>query len=101
MKTRHTLALLGCLCLAFSTWAWTPKPVADDPLVRIHQLPLDGFSDLSPFLERGMRRVAAVFARSRGRQLAHTLSDVPEHIDTAQLDAVGRSVLRVVCGSLA
>ncbi len=68
----------------------------DSPLVRMHSLALDGFSDLSPFVAAGMTRVAAVFARSRGGQVAHTLNDTPERIETAQLGAVGRSVLRVL-----
>jgi hypothetical protein len=74
---------------------------SDDPAVRTYPLPLDGFSDLAPFVAAGMKRVAAVFARSQRRQLAHTLSDTPERIDSAQLEAVGRSVVRVLSQSVA
>jgi aminopeptidase YwaD len=90
----------GMVWLCASDFPRSRLPVCDgrteSPPVRVRPLPLDGFSDLSPFVAAGMTRVAAVFARSRQGQLAHTLRDTPERIESEQLEAVGRSVLRAV-----
>ena len=75
--------------------------LGEDPLVVVHPLRPDGFSDAAAFLAGGMRRVATVFARSRHGQVAHTLDDTPERIEAAQLGSVGRSVLRTVARLLA
>jgi aminopeptidase YwaD len=61
--------------------------------LRVAPLPVVGFSDHVPFLERGLRRVAALSRRAAGPERAHTLLDTPDRISEGSVRAVGRALL--------
>jgi aminopeptidase YwaD len=77
-----------------------PRDCLDDAVgapLRFGPLPAHGFADHVPFLDRGVRRVAALLRPATGSDVAHTLLDTPEAVTPSCLAAAGRALLMVSC----
>ncbi|MBN2195890.1 MAG: M20/M25/M40 family metallo-hydrolase [Polyangiaceae bacterium] len=61
--------------------------------LRTVPMAMPAFDDSVPFVEHGVEKVATLFRRAAGPEVAHTLGDVPERISPSALTPPGRALL--------